>query len=103
LSLKEPKTLGQLDSLNIGYTFSQLKLLEQWDVIEKLEDDHYHTTIKMFDGINTKKLRAYSGLLASNLVKVIKKYGLIKKALITLLVFLANLNFLLDQNKHDRV
>ena len=38
-SLISPKTTMQLDSAGIKYTHSQLKLLEEWSIISRTEDE----------------------------------------------------------------
>ncbi|MDH5413925.1 MAG: hypothetical protein OEW87_07300 [Flavobacteriaceae bacterium] len=71
LLLKEIKTIAQIDSLGIEKTNSQLKLLEQWGLISKNEDKTYQTSIKLFDSIQSQKLRIQSLELSTKLSDII--------------------------------
>jgi hypothetical protein len=56
-----------MDSLNIAYTQSQLKLMEQWDLVKKGNDNNYHTSINILDSISTHNLRNFSKDISSKL------------------------------------
>ncbi len=72
LSLVTPKTTAQLDSAGIKYTYSQLKLLEQWSIISKSENEKYQTNIIVLDSIKTSELRKYSVKLSIKLTEIIR-------------------------------
>ncbi len=72
LFLRQPKTTAKLDSLEIKYTHSQLKLLKQWNLIKDNVNDFYQTSIVILDSIKTESLRNYSKQLSLNLVNEIE-------------------------------
>jgi hypothetical protein len=72
LVLRQSKNMTQLDSLGVKYTLSQLKLLQEFDLIQKDKDDFYKTSIVLLDSIRSKSLRNYSKQLSFDLTGEIK-------------------------------
>jgi hypothetical protein len=71
LLLRQPKTISQLDSLEIKYTQSQLKLLQQWGIITETENDFYKTVINIYDSVQTNQLRIYSMEISQKIIQQI--------------------------------
>ncbi len=67
LSLREPKSLKTLDSLGIRYTYSQLQLLADWNLIRKSRNC-LQTGIVILDSLHTSRLRSLSRNLSERLV-----------------------------------
>ena len=71
LNLLTPKTTKQLDSIGLKYTISQLKLLDDWSIIETVNNNQYKAIINIFDSIQTEQLRSYSMKYSKMLIPII--------------------------------
>jgi hypothetical protein len=71
LNLVTPKTTKQLDSIGLKYTISQLRLLEDWSIIEIVNNNQYKTIVNIFDSIQTEQLRSYSMKYSKMLIPII--------------------------------
>lgn len=72
LTMRTPQSKKELDALGIPYTDSQLRLLEEWNLIKR-EEDLYQTTMIILDSLHTSKLREYSRELSGPLTSMIKQ------------------------------
>ena len=59
-----------LDSLNIPYTYSQLKLLQIYNLI-RFENNKYYSNIPILDEKQTNQLRIQSKQIANNIIPII--------------------------------
>ncbi len=71
IAFKNGLTLKGLDSLNIPYTESQLKLLQVYNLIRQ-ENDKYFSTIPVLDGQQTNQIRTQSKQEADIIVPAIE-------------------------------
>ena len=72
LALKEGLSKNGLDSLNIPYTDSQLKLLANYNLIIR-ENNRYYTTIPVLDSCQSHRIRNQTTLIAERTLPLIEK------------------------------
>jgi len=70
-AFKNGKSLDELDSLSINYSQSQIKILEVWNLIERV-DKKYYTTVPVIYSSETKKIREQTKAYAQEIVSLIE-------------------------------
>lgn len=72
IALRTPKTIKELDSIGIKFSYSQLELLKQWKLI-RVNNKMYQTNIIILDSLETSKLRICAQQFSIPLTNIIKE------------------------------